>query len=94
MQFNKKTMEAEMTGFKPVTLEEVEKIWGNANFGPSLNDRKMDVVAGALLKWASGYSSGYTAFSLLVELGLMTEKKRLTSRGRRQLWAFFGKISV
>jgi len=83
-----------MINFKPVTLEEVEKIWGNANFGPSLNNRKMDVVAGALLKWASGSSSGYTAFSLLVDLGLMTEKKHLTSRGRQQLWKFFGKISV
>lgn len=77
--------------FKPVSMEEVEAVWGNANFGPELNERKMDVIKGALLKWASEFSTGYTAFMLLVDLGLMTEKKRLTARGRRQLWEFFGK---
>jgi len=80
-----------MKKFKPVTIEEVESVWGNANFGPDLNNRKMDVIRGALLKWASGFSTGHTAFCLLVELGLMTENKRLTVRGRQQLWEFFGK---
>lgn len=78
-----------MKKFNPITIEEVEKIWGNANFGPILNDRKMDVVKGALLKWASNYHSGYTIFRILVDLELMTEKKRLTVRGKRQLWEFF-----
>lgn len=78
-----------MRNFKPITLEEIEDIWGNANFGADLNERKMDVVKGSLLKWASGFTSGYTAFSLLVGLGLMTEKKRITFRGKRQLWEFF-----
>jgi len=79
-----------MIKFKPVTIEEVEAIWGRANFGSDLNGRKMDVVKGALLKWASEYSTGYTAFMILVDLGLMTENRRLTARGRRQLWVFFG----
>jgi len=79
-----------MRQFKSVTEEEVEKVWGNANFGSDLNERKMDVVKGALLKWASEYSTGHTAFCILVELGLITEKKHLTARGRRQLWEFFG----
>jgi len=79
-----------MIKFKPVTIKEVEGVWGNANFGPDLNDRKMDVIKGSLLKWASEYSTGYTAFSILVALKLMTENKRLTARGRRQLWVFFG----
>jgi len=83
-----------MKNFKPVTIEDVEKFWGNANFGPDLNSRKMDVVKGALLKWASEFSTGYTAFRILVDLGLMTEKKRITARGRRQLWEFFGKDSL
>jgi len=78
-----------MKKFKPVTIEEVESVWGNANFGPDLNNRKMDVIKGGLLKWASGFSTGHTAFCLLVELDLMTEKKRITARGRRQLWEFF-----
>jgi len=80
-----------MIKFKRVTEGEVEKVWGNANFGSDLNSRKMDVVKGSLLKWASGFHSGYTAFRLLVELDLMTEKKRLTVRGKRQLWEFFSK---
>jgi len=77
--------------FKPVTIEEVEAVWGNANFGPNLNNNKMNVIKGALLKWASEFSTGYTAWRLLVDLGLMTEKKRITWRGRRQLWEFFSK---
>ena len=81
---------------EPITIEEVERFWGNANFGESLNKRKMDVVKGALLKWASDYSTGYTAFRLLVDLGLITEKKNLTKKGKRQLWTFSGdkQISV
>ena len=81
--------------FNPVTLDEIDAVWGNANFGPELNERKMDVVKSALLKWASGYSTGYTAFSILKDLGLITDKKRLTKRGRVQLWEFYGNgISV
>ena len=80
-----------MNRFNPVTLDEVERVWGNANFGPDLNKNKMEVVKGSLLKWASEYSTGYTAFRILVELGLITDKKRITWRGRRQLWEFFGK---
>ena len=76
--------------FKPVTIAEVESVWGSANFGPKLNGNKMDMVRGSLLKWASDYSTGYTAFSILLDLGLMTENRRLTTRGRRQLWEFFG----
>lgn len=78
-----------MKNFKPITLEEIEDIWGNANFGADLNERKMDVVKGALLKWASNYTTGHTVFRILVDLGLITEKKRLTVRGKRQLWVFF-----
>ena len=80
-----------MDKFNPVTLEEIEKVWGNANFGPELNIDKMEIVKGSLLKWASEYSTGYTAYKILVDLGLMTEKKRITWRGRQQLWEFFGK---
>ena len=78
-----------MIKFKPITLKEVEAVWGNANFGHDLNINKMNVVKGALLKWASGFHSGYTAFRILVDLGLMTSKKRLTVRGKQQLWEFF-----
>ena len=80
-----------MKNFKPVTLEEIESVWGNANFGPVVDGHKKDVVKSALLKWASGYSTGHTAFCILKDIGLITEKRRLTVRGRRQLWEFFGK---
>lgn len=79
-----------MRNFKPVTIVEINKVWGNANFGTYMNNRKVAIVKDALLKWASDYSTGYTAFRILVDLGLMTEKRRLTARGRRQLWVFFG----
>ena len=83
-----------MKNFEPITIDEIEKVWGNANFGPDFNKRKMDIVKDSLLKYASNFSTGYTAFQILVELGLMTERKRLTVRGRRQLWEFFGKGCV
>lgn len=74
-----------MKEFIPVTVKEVDEAWGNANFGHKLNGQRMDVVRGSLLKWASDYSTGHTAFSILLELDLITERRRLTSRGRRQL---------
>ena len=79
--------------FTPITLADVENVWGNANFGAYSNDRKMNVVGSALLKWACGFSTGYTAFSILVDLGLITKKKRLTVRGKRQLWEFYGSVT-
>jgi len=75
--------------FKPVTIEEIEDVWHGANFGPELNKNKMNVVKGALLKWACGYTTGHTAYDILVDLGLLTERKNLTVRGKKQLWEFF-----
>ena len=78
-----------MNNFIPVTLEEIEKVWGRANFGDYLNNRKIDVIKYSLLKWASGYSTGSTAFCILYDLKLIAMNKTLTRRGKFQLWEFF-----
>ena len=80
--------------FKPVTTGEIQEVWGNANFGSYFNSRKIKIIKSSLLKYASGYTTGHTAFRLLLELGLITKKNRLTARGRKQLWEFFGKADL
>lgn len=78
---------------KMVTMEEIEAVWGNANFGSM---SKEDVVKFGLLKCASGYYQGYTSNAILKELGLIIhdEKKyKLTRRGQYCLYEFFGKGS-
>jgi len=62
---------------------EVNKVWGNANFG-SLT--KTQVVRNGILKCASGYSQGHTSETILIELGLITSKYKLTRKGKFWLW--------
>jgi hypothetical protein len=76
-------------GMKMVTLDEVESVWGNADFGPKLNANKMDVVKYGLLKCAGGYYQGYTSQQICTELGLLTKGYNLTKRGRYCLFEFF-----
>jgi len=78
-----------MEDFTPLTTEDVEKVWGNANFGPALNDNKMELVKVSLLKWACGYTTGYTAWSILDDLGMMERYEGLSVKGKKQLWYFF-----
>lgn len=75
---------------KMVTSEELEAIWGKADFGQMT---KENVVKFGLLKCASGYYQGYTSKSILKELGLVTEAYNLTKRGRYCLFEYFGKDS-
>jgi len=72
---------------KMVTIEEVEKVWGNADFGPNIS--KMEVVKYGLLKCAGQWYQGYTSKSILYELGLITKKYTLSKRGARCLYEFF-----
>jgi hypothetical protein len=69
-----------------ITQEQIDKVWGNANFGHS---NRMGVVQQGLLKCASGYYQGYTSRSIITELGLITPKYRLTALGRVCLWEWF-----
>lgn len=70
-----------------VSDNEIDAVWGNANFGNN-NDRRF-IVKHALLKCASGYYTGRTAKNIIIELGLATVQWELTSKGRQYLFAAF-----
>ncbi len=65
-----------------VSDDELEKVWGSANFG---NVSKRYVVLEALEKYTQGYQSGKTADSIVKELGLVSEKNYLTEKGLKYL---------
>ena len=74
---------------KLVSDAEIEDVWGNANFGKNANKRI--IIADTLLKYASGYSSGYTARSICIELGLLTTRSKslklnLTAKGKKVMF--------
>lgn len=50
-----------------ISDEEINKAWGNANFG---NTPRREIIADALEKIAQGYTPGFTARSIVLELGL------------------------
>jgi len=76
-----------------VSDEEIEKVWGNADFGNELTKRQ--IIANGVLKYASGYHSGNTLQSILKELGLLTIQLYLTKKGKAYLWSYFSNnISV
>ncbi|MCP4392834.1 MAG: hypothetical protein GY804_00970 [Alphaproteobacteria bacterium] len=69
-----------------ITDQQLCDAWGNANFG-GIPKRK--IVKYGLLKCAVGYHQGHTSKSILIELGLITEKYRITKKGREYLWLVF-----
>ena len=69
-----------------VTDDEVDKAYGNANFGSM---EKRDVVKLGVLKCASGYYQGHTSQSIITELGLVDSEYKLTAKGRTYLWEAF-----
>ena len=87
----KQTIRAHKAGLRLqelVTEEELNKVWGNANFGSAL---KRDVIKYGILKRASGYHNGHTCDCILKELGLISEKtKEPTAKGRDYMWSAFG----
>ena len=70
-----------------VTDEQINLAWGNANFGPDYSRR--EIIANCLLKYASGYRTGHTAMCILQELGLLTQRRELSKRGKRYLFAAY-----
>ena len=74
-----------------VTRDEVEAIKGNANFGEYVDI--MDVVKFGLLKSACGYYHGHTSTQIIIELGLITEKRNITKKGRENLFYWFNDIT-
>ncbi len=75
-----------------VSYEEINAVWGNANFGPmepNEEEHKVNIVRLGLLKVASGYYQGYTSRSILKDLKLITEDYELTAKGKAALWDLF-----
>ncbi len=70
-----------------VSDEDLERVHGNANFGPSISKR--DVLKFGVLKVASGYYQGSTSRSILLEHELITNDYQLTAKGKRYLWCAF-----
>jgi hypothetical protein len=74
-----------------VTQNEINSVWGNANFGSC---DKFDVVKYGLLKCASGYYQGHTSKMILMELNLISEDYKPTTRGKFCLWEWFSNGST
>lgn len=74
-----------------VSDEEMEKVWGNANFGSM---SKRDVIRFGLLKNVSGYHQGSTSLHIITELRLVTyANHNITKKGREYLWVAFNEGS-
>ncbi len=75
--------------------KKIIKAWSNANFGEEINNNKRELVNNTLLKYACGMSSGHTAFSICMELGLLKMNSRnkvvFTAFGHEYLYSVYSK---
>lgn len=71
-----------------VSDDKITIVWGNADFG---DISRRDVIANSLLKYACGFFTGKTARVIITELGLLDGREKLTTMGRRYLWAAYSK---
>ncbi len=76
-----------------ITDAEIDRVHAHANFG---DRNKRAVVNEALLKCACNYHNGSTAQNIIAEHGLIRDRNSrgqfsLTQRGRKYLWAVFGR---
>ena len=71
--------------------EQVNQVHLGSDFGCT---SKRDVVRFAVLKCASGLTSGSTAEGIILKNGLITTSYRLTRTGQKYLWAAFGRTGV
>jgi len=68
-----------------ITLEEVNKVWGNADFGDKGSD-KIAYIKQALNKIKRGYCNGWTITKILIDLKLISPVTiKLTKRGKCNL---------
>lgn len=76
-----------------ISNEEINGVWGNANFG---SIAKREVIRNTLLKCASSYYSGHTATCIVRELGLVKSTNwELTKKGKQYLFeAYSNGISI
>ena len=67
-----------------VSDEELDAVWGNANFGSCT---KREVLHDTLLKCLGGFATGYTARHIVKDLKLVHEKRwDLTKKGESYLY--------
>lgn len=68
---------------KIITDEQLENVWGSANFG---SQSKREVLRDTLLKVLAGYDTGRTAKVICRELDLIHATKwMLTAKGRKYI---------
>lgn len=87
-----------MTETKDIISDaEIERVHGNANFGPMSKRR---VVDEGVLRYAFGYTAGHTMLCILLEHGLIRKPKpgsyasSLTKKGFRYLNAMKGDMQL
>jgi hypothetical protein len=86
-----------MTPEEIIPESEIDRVHGNANFGPMPKRR---VVDEGVLKYAFGYQSGYTQLQILIEHSLIRKpkpgsyKSTLTAKGQRYLRAMKGETRI
>lgn len=67
-----------------VSDEDLQKVWGNANFGST---PRREVLRETLIKIACGFHTGSTATQICLELKLIGKSKRsLTKKGKLYLY--------
>jgi len=77
-----------------ISDEDIERVHGHANFG---DQSKRNVVDEGVLKYAFGYTSGYTQLTILLEHGLIRKPapgsyaSSLTKKGQKYLRAVYGR---
>jgi hypothetical protein len=68
--------------------EEIDEAFDGTDFG-EIDRRKY--LAASILEIQAGYHTGYTITCILQEIGLLSQKKRVTKRGRAFLWFEYSK---
>ena len=82
-----------MTIQEIITDQQINNAWGNASFGKDVSKR--EVIANALLKYATDYGTGYTIEQICKELRLITTQCKLTTLGKQYLYeAYRNGLSV
>lgn len=78
-----------MNPFQNVSDAEIEAAFQNTNFGDDSPAFRRRLLAQGVLKKLVPYHSGHTLTQILIGLGLITPKLRITAKGRKFLFAEF-----
>ena len=75
-----------------ITDEQLNEAWGNAYFGKGRTKR--DILRYGLLKSTCLFHNGSICQSIITKLGLVTGNNAITEKGRKYLWAAFGRSGM